>query len=97
MSSRHMFPETCFSADSSFLLWVEHSAELLLESDASITETAEAVGIHDRFYFSRIFKLRTGMSPTQFRKQIMMKKTEIAENSQGSHDETEKHEILMKP
>ena len=82
-------------------LRIEKAKELLLESDASITETAEAVGIHDRFYFSRIFKLRTGMSPTQFRKQIMMKKTETAENGQGSHDETDKdetdkHEILMK-
>lgn len=41
--------------------------ELLLNTDRSIAEIADVVGFSDPLYFSRIFKQRTGFSPSAFR------------------------------
>jgi AraC-like DNA-binding protein len=41
---------------------------LLCESTRPIREVAEAVGLKDAYYFSRLFKQRHGVSPNQFRK-----------------------------
>ncbi len=44
-------------------------SQLLLENtDLSIAEVAENVGIDDANYFSRIFKKTTGLSPKEYRK-----------------------------
>jgi AraC-like DNA-binding protein len=47
---------------------ISQAKRRLLESRDSIKEIAEQVGYSDPFYFSRDFKLHTGMSPAQFRK-----------------------------
>lgn len=44
------------------------ACELLQETDYSIKEIAEKVGIPDQFYFSKLFKSRYSISPQQYRK-----------------------------
>ena len=41
--------------------------ELLANTDLAIYQVAAAVGIDDALYFSRIFKIRCGISPREFR------------------------------
>ena len=48
--------------------------ELLKSKHHSITTVANAVGYNDPFSFSRIFKKRTGLSPTQFANEMQKKK-----------------------
>ena len=40
--------------------------DLLLTGDYSVAEAANLVGIYDANYFSRIFKKKTGFSPTEY-------------------------------
>ena len=47
---------------------VRQAAEYLKESQISIAQVSERVGIHDVNYFARIFKKHLGMSPSDFRK-----------------------------
>lgn len=46
---------------------MRHAKELL-RNGCSVMEAAEKVGYSDSFYFSRVFKKQTGLSPTQFKK-----------------------------
>ncbi|WP_138754574.1 AraC family transcriptional regulator [Paenibacillus sinopodophylli] len=48
---------------------VTEAAELLLSTDAALQDIAQAVGYSDVYYFSRIFKKYTGLSPVRFQKQ----------------------------
>lgn len=45
------------------------AAKLLLKEDASLSvkEAAAAAGFRDQLYFCRVFKARTGMTPTRYR------------------------------
>lgn len=49
-------------------LRVAHARAILQNSSMSIGEVSAAVGFDDQFYFSRVFKSVTGMSPQKFRK-----------------------------
>ena len=46
---------------------IEEAKSLLLQSDLSIAAVAEAVGISDYNYFSRVFRSLTGTTPRNFR------------------------------
>jgi len=50
-------------------LRLRKAAEMLLNSDCSITETALNNGFHDSNYFTRQFRNKFGRSPRQFRNQ----------------------------
>lgn len=47
---------------------IRRSKGLLKYDDSPVAEVAECVGYLDCFYFSRVFKKCTGMSPTAYRK-----------------------------
>lgn len=47
---------------------IHKAQELLLLTDKQIIEIANSVGYVDNLYFSRVFKKKTGMSPTEYRK-----------------------------
>jgi len=44
--------------------------KLLIETEQTIGMIAEYTGFCDRFYFARAFRKQTGMTPTDFRKQM---------------------------
>ena len=48
---------------------IEAAKTLLLQGDAPISAVAEAVGYSDYNYFTKIFKARTGRTPSAYRKQ----------------------------
>ena len=48
---------------------IDAAKVLLLENDLPVSAVAEAVGISDYNYFSRVFRSVTGMTPRDFRKQ----------------------------
>lgn len=47
---------------------IERAKELLSTTDASICEISNSVGYEDQFYFCRIFKKYSNMSPSEYRK-----------------------------
>ena len=50
---------------------IEHAKILLGRSDNSVKDIAGKLGFPDEFYFSNIFKRKTGMSPSAYRKSTM--------------------------
>lgn len=50
---------------------IRRAKDLLRYCNFTVAEIAECVGYVDSFYFSRVFKKNTGMSPTAFRKLMM--------------------------
>jgi two-component system response regulator YesN len=46
---------------------IEHAKLLFRTTDYKAYEIAEAIGIYDPVYFSKIFKKATGMKPREFR------------------------------
>lgn len=51
---------------------IKKAKELLISTDATIKEIAERVGYTDYYYFSRIFKKMTGISPTLFKEESLL-------------------------
>ncbi|MBA4168263.1 MAG: AraC family transcriptional regulator [Chitinophagaceae bacterium] len=54
-------------------LKIERSKELLLDKNKSIKEVAYELNFDTSFYFSKLFKNKTGFSPEQFRKTLHTK------------------------
>lgn len=48
---------------------ISHAKNLLTETELSIADIALQCGIYDQFYFSRIFKINTGITPSDYRKE----------------------------
>lgn len=53
---------------------VEKAAELLRIGEASISEISGMVGYSDHSYFTKVFKKRTGLSPSQYRIQQLQQR-----------------------
>lgn len=51
-------------------LRISNAQSLLENTPCNITEIAEIVGYDNPLYFSRLFKKQSGMSPSEFRKQL---------------------------
>ncbi len=45
--------------------------EMLFNSDAPVQQIAQAVGMDDPFYFSRVFKKQFGIPPKEFREKFI--------------------------
>ena len=65
----HAFKESTGLSPKSYMqkIKIRIAIEMLENTDLRISEIAEAVGISDSNYFSRIFKKYTGYSPTLFK------------------------------
>ena len=63
-------------------------------TDLSIQQVSYAVGIEDYNYFAKFFKLRVGLSPLKYRKEIPLRlrdrQEEIVKTIDGTAEE-EKH------
>ncbi len=46
-------------------LRIENARDLLLSGEVNVTEAAELSGFEDIYYFSTLFKKKTGTTPTQ--------------------------------
>ena len=44
---------------------------MLIEAEQSVSEIAYTLGFDNLPYFSRLFKKETGVSPNQFKKQLL--------------------------
>ncbi|WP_127585527.1 helix-turn-helix domain-containing protein [Paenibacillus koleovorans] len=55
---------------------MEHAKRLLLESNLKVQDVAEQVGYRSLTPFTRMFKLATGMSPNEYRKQLPLPERE---------------------
>lgn len=53
-------------------LRMNYAKELLTDSHLKVYEVAQQVGIADESYFSRVFKRTCGLSPNEYRKQLIM-------------------------
>ena len=49
---------------------VENACEMLSNTDMHISKIAQSIGYEDQLSFSRIFKIKTGLSPTEWRNNI---------------------------
>jgi AraC-like DNA-binding protein len=50
-------------------LRVDRAVDLLMETELSLSEIADSCGFEDQSWFSKIFKIYTGMSPGKYRDQ----------------------------
>jgi AraC-like DNA-binding protein len=51
---------------------INRAVDLLKDSRLSISEVAQQIGILDTNYFSRLFKIRTGCTPSEYRKKHLI-------------------------
>ncbi len=49
---------------------IEHAKRFLSDSSCNVAQTATALGYDDPMYFSRLFRKKTGLSPSQYRNRI---------------------------
>ena len=57
-------------------LRISNAQSLLETTDLNVTEISEIVGYENPLYFSRLFKKQLGLSPSQFRRQMLDNKKE---------------------
>ena len=55
------------------IIRMKKAAELLLENRYTVAEVSYKIGIEDPFYFSKCFKQKMGMTPTEYRDKGMNK------------------------
>ncbi|MCC8152268.1 MAG: AraC family transcriptional regulator [Lachnospiraceae bacterium] len=67
----HLFKENTGMSFMDYLTNVrlDHAKEYLADTDYSVAHISELVGYRDSRYFSRIFSKKTGISPSDFRRQ----------------------------
>ena len=51
-------------------LRISNAQTLLETTNYNVSEIAQILGYDDPFYFSRVFKKQSGLSPSEFRKQL---------------------------
>ena len=68
----HLFKDVVGISPHSYMIFIrmEKARDLLINTRLPIREIGETVGCPDQNYFSRLFKKHTGMSPSEFRKNI---------------------------
>lgn len=70
-------------------LRVNHAKERLQFSDGTMEEIARACGFPDPGYFSRVFKQKTGFTPSEYRKQIEQRVDLLYSQSKKKEEQSE--------
>ena len=52
------------------ILRINNAKQLISTTDLPFSEIAYLVGIEDRYYFSKLFRKMTGMSPTEYYEEV---------------------------
>lgn len=52
---------------------IDAAKELLRREDRPVSDVAEAVGISDYNYFTKVFRIATGMTPSEYRRSVRRK------------------------
>lgn len=58
------------------VLRIDHAKQLIATTDLKFSEVAYLVGIEDRYYFSKLFRKLTGLSPTEYYKEARSRHAE---------------------
>jgi len=66
------------------MLRLDYAAHLLAQSDKTLGTIALIAGFYDQSHFARLFKLRFGITPGDFRADLRMKQVSIAVKKQGA-------------
>lgn len=69
-------------------LRIRRACELLRDPDLRVKQVAALLGYYDQFYFSRIFKLVTGVTPSEFRTGIFDSQPMAAPTPVGFEEES---------
>lgn len=64
---------------------INEAKNLLRVTDMSMTQISSAIGFNSSSYFAKIFKLKTGMTPSQYRNNAKNKNYNISSTSTSSH------------
>lgn len=64
-------------------LRIENGRDLLKTTDLSVQDVADTVGYKDTAYFSRVFKARVGLTPTEYKKMVRPKLFQVTNSSSG--------------
>ena len=69
----HVFKEITGTSPANFIIAIriKKACELLENTDLTVLQIAQTVGIDDQNYFSRLFKKRTGLAPSAYRKNCL--------------------------
>lgn len=72
---RQLFQETFDESPMQYLIHrrIEHARHLLWQGDLLISEVARDCGIPNEYYFSRLFRKFTGLTPSAYRKKYKKK------------------------
>ena len=57
-------------------LRINHARQLMGQTELTMREIADMVGYEDQLYFSRIFKKRTGFTPSAYRRSLQSSENE---------------------
>jgi len=63
---------------------IKMAEALLRDEEMNVTEVCFAVGFNDLSYFDRVFRQAKGMTPSSYRKHLLLKKQESPNVEQKS-------------
>jgi len=66
---------------------MEMAKELLMQPECNVSAVASKVGMQI-YYFSRMFKAHTGLTPSRYRKQAATLMAAVAQNNEGEEQQT---------
>lgn len=64
---------------------INEAKNLLRVTDMSMTQISSAIGFNSSSYFAKIFKIKTGITPSQYRNQCKVQSYNISSISTSSH------------
>ncbi|MFT6121698.1 MAG: transcriptional regulator GlxA family with amidase domain [Oleiphilaceae bacterium] len=65
-------------------LRIENGRDLLKTTDLTVQDVAENVGYKDTAYFSRVFKTKVGLTPTDYKKMVRPKLFQLSQNNENA-------------